>query len=201
MITTPEEYQKYLFRIQDQNSPEIAILLPSEERIYNIDLNKRSVDAPEFLSVQTDHYAETIYFKMNRYFDNMDLADTVGVVQFNNSGAPKNGTDGYIYTIPFYDITTYAEEEKILFPWCISGIATQYTGIVTYAFRFYTLNGDGELVYSLNTIPSQSKVLKGLDLITPENGNINITDITETERIWSAIKNLEKWQDIYWIEA
>jgi len=57
------------------------------------------------------------------------------------------------------------------------------------------------LVYSLNTIPSQSKVLKGLDLITPENGNVNITDITETERIWSAIKNLEKWQDIYWIEA
>lgn len=80
MITTAAEYEQYLARIQDENAPSIAILLPSDERIYNVDLNSRKIEAPEFLSVEKDHHAECIYFMVDRFFDNMDLSNTVCVI-------------------------------------------------------------------------------------------------------------------------
>ena len=64
MITTPEEYLSKLHLIQNNNFPTIAILLPRDETIYNIDLNTRTIEAPEYLSVETDHYAETVLIEM-----------------------------------------------------------------------------------------------------------------------------------------
>ena len=69
MITTQEEYYHLLYRIQENNAPTTAILLPSTERTYYIDLNKREIEAPEFLSVEHDHTAETLYFVVDRYYD------------------------------------------------------------------------------------------------------------------------------------
>ena len=80
MITTPEEYIAKLYLIQNNNLPTVALLLPSDETIYNIDLNSRTIEAPEFLSTETDHFAETIYFKVDRYFDNMDSTKTICII-------------------------------------------------------------------------------------------------------------------------
>ena len=66
MITTPADYLSLLYLIQDQNRQTIAITLPKDEKIYNIDLNSRAVEAPEFLSVEYDHNAETIYYRMQK---------------------------------------------------------------------------------------------------------------------------------------
>ena len=104
MITTAEEYYSHLFQIQDHNAPSLALLLPRDEIIYNIDLNTRKIEAPDVLSAQYDHYAETIYFSVDRYFDNMDLTNTVCVVQFINE---KNEEEGHLYVVPFYDITYF----------------------------------------------------------------------------------------------
>jgi len=108
-------------------------LLPSTERIYEIDLNTRTIDAPEWLSVETDHRSETIYFKVPRYFDHMDLTTTVCVIQYINA----NG-EGRVYPVPYYDITTCTrenfetleQEPYILFPWVIDGEATKAAGDV-----------------------------------------------------------------------
>jgi hypothetical protein len=80
MITTAEEYQKYLWQLQDQNRPVSAILLPSDENVYEIDLNKRTIKAPDFLSVKEDHAAETIYFLVDRFYDNMDLSTAACII-------------------------------------------------------------------------------------------------------------------------
>ena len=64
MITTPKEYYDLLYRIQDENKPSLAVLLPSNEKIYEIDMNSRKIEAPKYLSVELDHRAETIYFKV-----------------------------------------------------------------------------------------------------------------------------------------
>lgn len=85
MITTAKEFYANLYRIQDQNPPTLALLLPSEERIYNVDLNTRTIEAPEYLSVETDHRAEAIYFKMPRFFGNVDLTETTGIIQYINA--------------------------------------------------------------------------------------------------------------------
>ena len=103
MITTAEEYNELLWKIQDQNAPVSAVLLPSTENVYLIDLEARTIGAPDFLSVQTDHKAETIFFLVDRFYDGVDLATTTCVVQYINA----NG-EGRIYPVPFYDVTTYS---------------------------------------------------------------------------------------------
>jgi hypothetical protein len=54
MITSPEDYLKHLYEIQNNNFPTKAILLPTDETIYDVDLNTREVKAPKFLSAYTD---------------------------------------------------------------------------------------------------------------------------------------------------
>lgn len=36
MITTAKEYYENLYRIQDKNPPSLAVLLPHDERIYEV---------------------------------------------------------------------------------------------------------------------------------------------------------------------
>ena len=73
MITTLQDYLSKLHLINRAGDAKIAVLLPSDEKIYKVDLNTREIEAPEFLSIEKDHYAETIYFEMDRYYDHIDF--------------------------------------------------------------------------------------------------------------------------------
>lgn len=161
MITTPQEYYAKLHLIQDTNKPSVAVLAPNTEKIYNIDLNTRKIDSPEFLSIEKDHMAETIYFMVDRVYDSIDLAETTCIIQYIN--AKK---EARIYAVPFYDITTV--NGKIIIPWCIEGEATKASGTVKYSFKFYSTFKDEEdqilFDFNLNTLPANSKVLSGLDV-------------------------------------
>ena len=148
MITNVEDYLKELWRLQNGNLPAQAILLPSDETIYNVNLNTRIIDAPEVLSAQTDHLAETVFFAVDRYYDNMDLTNTVCVVQYINKNATDedgNPAGGFLYLVPFYDVAYFQErgENKILIPWAIGGPATAAAGPVTFALRFFKCNAEG----------------------------------------------------------
>lgn len=207
MISTPEEYLSYLHLIQNKNFPNRAILLPSTESIYEIDLNKRTIQAPKFLSVNTDHRAETIYFIVDRYFDNMDLTKTVCLVQFINKNAKQeNGVpqDGYCYAVPFYDVDTYKDENKILFPWMIEGPATAAAGPVEFAIRFYLVSGDGsKYLYNLNTQTATSQVLHGMDVINEDNENFTIP-INIAEQLFQEIdiiKTQLQQKSILWVDV
>lgn len=203
MITTPEEYLAKLHLIQNNNFPTTAILLPSDETIYNIDLNKRTIESPEFLSVATDHYAETIYFRVARYFDNMDLTNTVCLIQYENENAVNEDGEpagGFCYLVPFYDIEHFKETDEILFPWAIGGPATAAAGKITFSVRFYRVSADGEeLVYNLNTKPAVSKILHGMNVITTENENF-VFPTSMIEEIWNEINKIRSEKDLTWID-
>ena len=159
MIISTEEYYKYLAYIQSNNRPTIAIL-PSSEKVYNIDLKTRQIETPEYLSVEHDHKSETVYFKVDRFFDYMDLSQTVCIVQYVTADNKAR-----IYAVPFYDVTSYADEEKMLIPWCIDGGATAVAGTVQYSIRFYKVDEvEQQFIYNLNTRPTKSKVLYGMDV-------------------------------------
>ncbi len=166
MITTAQEYYSMLYRIQTEHGPDLAVILPSDEKIYNIDLESRTIEAPEFLSVETDHRSEIIYFKCPRFYDGTDLTTTTCVIQYINAAG-----EGRLYAVPFYDtqsLSLYDPEQgidipMILFPWAIEGEATKAAGTVTYAIRFYKMNGTSLLTYNLNTLVAKSKVLHGID--------------------------------------
>lgn len=203
MITTAAEYEQNLVWIHDNNAPALAVLLPSDERIYNIDLNKRVIETPEFLSVEKDHRAECVYFLVDRFFDNMDLSTTTCVIQYKNAQGEER-----VYAVPYYDIQTYHDEKqpKMLIPWAVGGEATKYAGEVIFSIRFYKMNTvfdpnnpnsveNRYFTFNLNTQPSKSQVLYGLEIDGEEESDYlaNIRD-----EIYQKIAMLEhlKWIDI-----
>ena len=193
MITTPEEYYAQLHLIQTQNPPKLAIL-PTAEKTYDINLDIREINSPKFLSIEHDHQSETIYFKIDRFYDYMDLATTACIIQYINAkGEPR------IYAVPFYDITTCAEESKMLFPWCIDGGATAAAGKVEYSIRFYKLDKEGKnFIYNLNTKTTSSEVLYGMN-VQELTGDYDLT-ASAYDELNAKIDALKK-MDIYWISV
>lgn len=156
-----------LYDIQFKNPPtNVALPGANANNTYDIDLTTRTIHAPAILSVERDHKSTVIYFKVDRYFEYMDLSNTICVVEYiipqSNKRVP------YLYVVPFMDTMTYSLENKMVFPWVISGIAAQQDGIIEYDVRFYRLEAISEdqskIAYDLHTLPATSKILAGLDV-------------------------------------
>lgn len=201
MMTERPEYLDLLYKIQDENKPSLAILLPGEEHIYNIDMQTRKIEAPEFLSVETDHRSEVIYFRTGRYFDSIDLTNTIAIVQYVNAAG-----EGRVYAVPYYDVDTLSDTNEILFPWEIDGEATKVAGDVQYSIRFFVLDSnkvDKKLIYNLSTLASTSKVLHGIK-INPEELEANEDAsgknyaATYLEQILETAQQIAN-KDVYWI--
>lgn len=220
MITDSKDYLKLLSLIQNKDSVEMAVLLPPTETIYSIDLNTRTIKGPEYLSVATDHKSETIYFKIARYFDGVDLSTKNCIVQYINA----NGDSG-LYIVPFYDVWTYEDTQEMLFPWVIEGGATAAAGTVTFAVQFFEVTSDAKSYsYNLNTLTTQSKVLQGNNFDKTAVGDkingdfdktldelsaqeiIELTGSTENlatayEALISKMHKIEGELNLYWINV
>lgn len=158
-VTTLEQ----LYELQFKNAPS-NVFLPFAHNTYDIDLSNRKINGPEILSISRDHQSEIIYFKVDRFYDYMDLATTICVIQYiiprDEERVP------YIYVVPFYDTSKFASENKMIFPWVVGDAATQRSGDIEYAIRFFKIDGEGEnlqLIYNLNTLPTKSKVLSNIE--------------------------------------
>lgn len=153
-----------LHEIQSQNPPSIAYL-PHANNTYDIDLNTRTIHGPAELGAQRDHKAEVVYFKIDRYFDYMDLANTACVIEYV---LPKDKEKiPYIYIVPFYDTAKCMHEGKMIIPWVVGADATSQEGMLEYAVRFFKVSEDDgklRLAYNLNTLPAKSKVHKSLQV-------------------------------------
>ena len=151
---------------------------PANEDIWDIDSNTRRVYIPPqfrgIAGVEGDHYAEILTFRIDRYFDGVDLSEKTCIVQFLNPGG-KGGT----YQIQKFDTTS--EPGKILFQWAIDNVATQYAGDVQFIIRFYSTS-DGLFQYVFNTHPCILNVHMGL----------KVDD--ETEKLYPTI--LMEWMEI-----
>lgn len=157
MITDPEEFRQQLLDIQ--NSVNVVYsTLPSDEPRFIIDANSRIINIPiefQFLGVKNDHNAETIYFEIDRYFDDEDLSQHTCVVQFANK---NNSKDGGIYPVTAMDITSV--DGKIIFGWEIKSDATSLVGDIYFSVRFYSINStDYVFTYNFNTLTAKSSIL------------------------------------------
>ncbi len=195
MKTISTEYYHNLYKIQqDNNLPSLAILLPSTENIYEINLNTRVVEAPEYLGTKTDHVAEVIYFKCDRFFDYMDLAETNIVIQYENAAGEKG-----LYPVPFVDVATCSLENKMLIPWCVDGNVTAQAGEVKFSIRFYKIDVDGNYVtYMLTTLPAKSEVYDTQDVIS-EDAEKFVVNPSQYEYLVDRINQLADHVDLEWI--
>lgn len=159
MITSKEEYTSKLIEIQLMKDENYFTPIPESEKIYKIDLNARSAEAPSALSVTNDHEAEIIYFEVDRYFDVQDILETTCLITYVNAAG-----ESFVYNVPCYDAVTKASENKVLIPWVIGQNVTRKAGAVKFAFKFYIVDLHTlEFTYLLHTAPSTTRVLQGLD--------------------------------------
>ena len=162
MITSPEEFRQRLLDIQNSVNV-VYTTLPSDEPRFIIDANSRTITIPvefQFLGVKNDHNAETVYFEIDRYFDDEDLSQHTCVVQFANK---NNSNDGGIYPVTTMDTTSV--DGKIIFGWEIKSDATSLVGDIYFSVRFYSINStDYVFTYNFNTLTAKSVILDTLDV-------------------------------------
>ena len=142
-----------------------VIRVPVDEQIIDIDANTRRIKLGNdfgktvFLNVAKDHMAETIWFRIDRYFDIQDLAEN-GIrifVQWYVDDSIKGFSESR-----FRDITS--ESGKIIFEWPIDNSITAQPGTVYFSIVFFKKKNDREYEYMLNTLPAQMTISKGLDI-------------------------------------
>lgn len=161
--TTHIEYPANLDILQNVNQPAYA-LLSAAEKIYDINIDNRTISNQNIVVVEKDHKSKTIYFSVDRFVDYMDLAQTHCIIQYNAGGRT------HFYPVPYYDIYTKSSEGKIIFPWNLSYNLTKNSGAIPFSVRFFRLgtfltkdnNAELILTYNLNTLPSYIRVEKAL---------------------------------------
>ena len=104
--------------------------------------------------------AELIIFEVDRFFDYMDLANMNIYVQWQLPD--ENKTTGAT-EITIIDLESGKDKGKIRFAWPLNNAITAHNGIVKFSVRFFLINENGELAYSLNTTDSGLIVKAALD--------------------------------------
>lgn len=178
MMTDASEFRQRLLEIQNSSEHITFTTLPSDEPRFIIDANSRTINIPvefSFLAVKNDHRAETIYFEIDRYFDDVDLSEYTCVIQFLNRNSETSEYNEGISSITSMDIDSI--DGKIIFGWEISNESTQHAGSLYFAVRFYAINDDNEFTYNLNTVSAKSIVLDTLNVINSSSAQIEPSEL------------------------
>ena len=206
-LTKIESFEDLLFQIQtyeDENAqrfPQLVHLLPENDQIFDIDLDARTISIPQFLSVQYDHNAEIIYFRCPRYFENMDLASTICIIEYLNA----DGEAG-LYWVPYYNVDVYEDNDEsltplMLIPWAIQGLVTASSGTVTFTVRFYQLDAIRKnFIFNMSMQPAQGEVLHGIDLSDKDLEKFKL-DTTVVHQIYADLALVQSnattmWKDV-----
>lgn len=175
----------------------------SDETIYKIDLNSRTVEVPQFLSVYKDHNAEVVWFSVDRFYDDIDLFGSTCYIQY------KNALNEQHISIVIPQVIKETDHDMLYIPWPITSAATKGTGNITFAFQFFKLSDNKtDINYSINTKPVTSKILNGLhvDALDEEveddnNYNPTYSELMATlNRLAEDYSHFAKEFNIYWLE-
>ena len=159
-ISTLDEYFQHLNEIS-QKDPSL-IILPLDEEKFFIDGNSRKITVPQAFTkngvgVQGDHYAEYIYFEIDRYFENIDFGSPsiTAVVEFVDTKKQKHFTKAWIKY-------TDGKSSKVLIGWPITQDVTSKAGPIKFSVRLFELEGNS-YKRSFGTLIGQLVVNPSLD--------------------------------------
>ena len=177
-ISTLDGYFQHLNEIS-RKDPSL-IILPLDEEKFSIDGNSRKIVIPQAFTkngvgVQGDHYAEYIYFEIDRYFENIDFGSPsiTAVVEFIDANQQKHFTKAWI---------KYTDEKssKVLIGWPITQDVTSKAGSIKFSVRLFELDADGNSYKrSFGTLIGQLVVNPSLDFAISKaeidniQGNLN----------------------------
>lgn len=177
-ISTLDGYFQHLHEISLKDPS--LIILPLDEEKFFIDGNSRKITVPQAFTkngvgVQGDHYAEYIYFEIDRYFENIDFGSPsiTAVVEFIDANQQKHFTKAWI---------KYTDEKssKVLIGWPITQDVTSKAGSIKFSVRLFELDADGNSYKrSFGTLIGQLVVNPSLDFAISKaeidniQGNLN----------------------------
>ena len=183
-----EEYFGIIETLTNHLDTNFQILpLYNDEGLFTIDANTRIITPPlnnYTYAVKGDNLAETIFFSINRYYDNIDL-NTKKIAILSQYNGQKVFTP-----VDLRDITSIPN--TIIFGWTIGQAVTNtFSGNLEFSVRFYDLEGD-EINYSLSTQPQTLMIKNGLNFFLPKDISDNgiIFDESST-RVKSLLKNAD----------
>lgn len=159
--------------------------LPADEPFFEINANTRQISVPSELSqvgVVGDKRAEILFFKIDRYFDAVDLNTRQIYIEWELPDHRK----GYSRDV-FRDVQS--EKNKIIFGWVIDDTLTQMPGSIKFAVRFvewYDFNDSASsgtsLEYSFSSLPANITISSALNYDLFENGDfIHTTTSSNTD--------------------
>ena len=161
-----ENLEQFFGNIQEiAQIDEKFLRLPLDEPMLVIDANTRKIDVDSTpfkangIAVQGDHLAETVFFKIDKYFDYMDLMNTD--IYINWKIGSESGRD-----------KCFIKSDSIIpgcivFGWSIADHMTGKSGALSFAVELEIVQDDGKK-YSLNTLSANLAVKDGLVLVNPE---------------------------------
>lgn len=173
VINSLASYYDYLDELVKSCSPEFIRSLPYDEQYFVIDTNKRSITLPESLAIKNgvsnwvigvkdDHQAEILWFCVDRFYDDVDLAicfPNLDQINADKNGAGQTyiqwknkeiqGLDEVCYVqitediLDEEDIAAGLESNKIYFGWVLQGDSIgaktrplDVSGDLTFSVRF-----------------------------------------------------------------
>ena len=207
-ITSLNEYFSNIEALARINP--IYTVLPLDEDTFDIDANTREIKVPKHfkdngISVQGDEIAEVVYFKINRYFDTIDLSTKDIYIQWRSAAADENGQLIEGVSVPWC-IDYESEPNYILFGWPISSKITKAAGEISFAVRFYEFDNDNnQITYSLSTLIQIVQVTQSLDfnildkflegkglaestLVLDDNSNLILSRLEDSELTGATVK-------------
>lgn len=163
-ITSVQEYFSYLADLWALKGygGERFIMLPFNEPEFVIDPDKREILVPsDFkkngVSVQFDEIAESLIFRIDRFFDYADLGDPEMHIQ-----VLWERSDGY-QNLTNIDIVDRNNADYIRFLWPLRHEITDIPGVIKFAVRFYRTiaPNTSEVVYVFNTKVANATITAG----------------------------------------
>ncbi|MBQ5474885.1 MAG: hypothetical protein IIT65_09310, partial [Lachnospiraceae bacterium] len=188
-IRTLDEYLLNIGQLREKELEEEYSLrfsrLPVDEPPFHINANSRQIEVPsDFkkngIAVIGDHYAEILYFTIDRYYDTWDLLDDSIhiIVQWSYVSGGKEQATG-ISHVSTKDAKVFIKENKIMFGWPINNIIADKAGTIKFSVRFYKID-EGHLVFNMNTIPTAVEIKNGLNFMN-RDGSEQLVPYYENE--------------------
>ncbi len=148
-FTSVQEYFSHLKDIYDAGGKKY-LMLPLDEPVFEIDANSRDIAVPPIfkkngVSVEGDSIAETLIFRINRFFDYADLYSMNCQIVWEASDKQTQGVDDAFLV----DATTDADHLYIMWPLKYS--VTKKPGTVKFSVRFHNSQNGGQPSYSFST--------------------------------------------------
>ena len=196
-ITTLEEYFSWLRNLG--NIDRKYTVLPLDEEHFEINANTRAIAIPASfkkngIAVQGDDLAEVLYFKIDRYFDYMDLNNCDIYIQWETPKGPDGQTVKSVSPAYIRDIES--EPGKLIFGWAISDAVTANSGNLKFSVRFFQWEDEDKaasgaeriLAYSFSTLTVTVPIQAGI-AFNPEVDEYVIDDVGN--RLIERLENSE----------